>query len=85
MGAAAPEEVVLAERDPVVAEREHDRVVQQVALVHLVHQPADPLVDRLHVLHVALAHPVDVVAAEVELHEPAVHAARCPRARPRRA
>ena len=66
------EEVVLAERDAVVAEHVYGGVDRRSSTVH---QPPDPLVDRLDVIDVAPAYAIDVVAAEPQLHHAAVHRA----------
>ena len=58
---------VLAEREAVVAEHEQDGVVR-----HLVEQLAELVVHRLDVVHVGLAHAVDVLVGELELDQPAV-------------
>ena len=76
----AAEIAVLAEREAVVAEDEDDRVVG-----HLIQQLAELVVDRLHVVDVRLAHAVDVVVGEVELHHPPVRRAEAVVLRPARA
>jgi hypothetical protein len=51
----------------VVAEHEHGRVVRD-----RVEQPAELVVHGLHVVHVRLAHAVDVLVGEVERDHAAV-------------
>ena len=58
-GRRAADVAVLAERQAVVAEHEHGGVVR-----HLVEQLAELVVHGLHVLHVGLAHAVDLAVAE---------------------